>query len=186
MGTNWAMLPGQYVDAATIGADRYYGVGTDRQVYRWATGRWRVVGGDAKSVTAASDGTVAVINATLSTVWVKSGDDDTVRWTQAPGVYAKQIALVKRGSLYYVGLDGNVWRSDMVSAPVKVGRNVTAIAASASGTVTAVSVDGSVWRKNADDAVEAWTPLGVRAVSVATPNATRLVYTDTAGGIFAR
>jgi hypothetical protein len=186
MGAQWTQVPGQFVDAAPIAANRYYGVGTDKLVYRWNGSGWKVVGRDSKAIAAASDGTVAVINSNNNSVWVKNADDEVERWTQVPGAFAKQLALVKRGSLYFVGTDNNAWRSDLVGNPVRVGVNVRAISASADGSVTVVSGDGSVWRKAGDDTVESWTAMGVNADAVATPDARRLVYTDAAGRIYAR
>ena len=187
MGANWARMPWNWTDAAAIAANRYYAIGLDRGVYRWTGQTWAKVGRDSKAVAAAADGTVAVINADNNTVWVKNADDNAEAWSQVPGAWAKQIAVVKRGTLYFVGTDNNVWRSTMAGAPVRVGRNVTAIAAAADGTVTVVSTDGTLWRKNADDNNEAWTALGgAKSVRIASPDRGRLIYTDAGGLIYRR
>lgn len=187
MGTNWTRMPWNWTDGAAIAANRYYAIGLDRGVYRWTGQTWAKVGRDSKAVAAGSDGTVAVINADDNTVWVKVADDNVENWRQVPGAWAKQIAVMKRGTLYFVGTDNNVWRSTMTSPPVRVGRDATAISAAADGTVTVVSMDGSLWRKNADDNNEAWTALGgPKSVKIATPDRGRLVYSDAGGLLYRR
>lgn len=186
MGNNWSMLPGQFVDGAAIANNRYYAIGTDKFVYRWNGSAWKNVGRDSKALAVASDGTVAVINAYNNTVWVKTADDDAESWKQVPGAWAKRLALVKRGALYFVGTDGNVWRSNLTDNPVRVGVRVTAIAAASTGQVTVASTDGSLWRKANDDTVESWTPLNMSAATIATPDATRIVYSDPKGILYAK
>ncbi len=182
----WSMLPGKFRDVAVIAANRYYALGTDQSVYRWTDNRWRFVGHESRAIAAAADGTVVSINPRTNQVWIKDADDNESWWKPAPGVLAKSVAVLKRGSLYYVGMDNNVWRSDMVRPPVRIGSNVTAIAASADGTITVINPAGTIWRKIGDDTREAWGPLSGTATKLATVNAGTMIYTDKNGGIFRR
>ena len=182
----WHMLPGSFKDVAVIGANRYYALGTDHSIYRWTDNRWQFVGHDSRAVAAAADGTVASINPRTNQVWIKDADDNASRWRPAPGVLAKSVAVLKRGSLYYVGLDNAVWRSDMVSAPVRIGNSVNAVAASADGAITVVNSAGSLWRKNGDDTREAWIPLPGTATMIAMVSAGTLIYTDRNADLFRR
>lgn len=188
LGNNWQMLPGQFKDVAVLGANRYYAIGTDDNVYRWTNGAWAQVGINANAIAASSDGTIAVINDQTSAVWVKPTDDGQWNWTAAPGAWARGIALVKAGSLYFAGTDGNVWRSDGKSWPVKVGVAASAIAASSDGSVTVISTDpshvGTLWRKPTDDTAQNWAQVPGTAVQVAAPNRTTLVTVAASGAIF--
>ncbi|MEQ6333701.1 galactose oxidase-like domain-containing protein [Sphingobium sp. MK2] len=182
----WTMLEWNFKDVAIIGENRYYAVGTDNNVYRRDNNRWVQVAQDSRAVAASADGTVAHINASGSKVWVKSADDNNNQWFWAPNVWAKKIALVRKGSLYYIGGENNVWRSDFINGPVLVGRNAVDIAASSDGTITVLSTDGSIWRKQNDDNVEAWVRVSGTATRLATPNAGTMIYTDSSGNIYRR
>lgn len=184
-GGGWVRTAGgRFLDLVPIDANRYYGIGTDQNIFRWGVDRWRLVGHASKALSAASDGTVASISLQDGKVWVKTADDDNLNWQPAPGVVAKAIAVMKRGSLYFIGTDDNVWRSDMVNQPVRIGYKVKSIAASADGTVTVVSADSSIWRKTGDDTGDNWTQLPGTAEKIATPNGGMLIYTDKAGNIY--
>ncbi len=184
-GRDWVQLPGTFTDIAAIGADRYYGIGTDAAVYRWAAGKWTRVGGGARAISAAADGTVAIAAVDSSSIWVKA-DDDQERWTQVPGAKADDIAVLKRGSLYYIDAASIVWRSDMVNPPVRVGEEAVAIAASSDGTVTVVGRNGTLWRKAADNNDAVWARLPGTASGIATPSAQVLVTIDETGAIMRR
>ncbi|AWB24887.1 DUF1929 domain-containing protein [Methylobacterium currus] len=172
----WVQIPGIYKDIAVISATRMYGIGADNNIYRYDGQTWTRVGINAKSISAASDGTIAVVNVN-NDVWLKQKDDNTEAWTQVPGKAAK-IAVMSRNSLWSIGLDKNVYRADQSGAWALVGHSASDIAASPDGSVMVVNSDvGTLWRKVGDNAVEAWTQLNtnVRATAVTIPNAQRAI-----------
>ena len=183
LGADWQMLPGTFKDVAVLGANRYYAIGTDDNVYRYAAGAWTQVGNNANAIAASPDGTIAVVNDQSGSVYVKSTDDAQWNWAFVPGATAKRVALMKSGSLYYVGTDGNVWRTDGRATPVMVGTAVSAITASSDGSVTVVSADGTLWRKPTDDTANNWALVPGSAVQVAAPNRTTLVTVAATGSI---
>ena len=187
LGNNWQMLPGQFKDVAVLGANRYYAIGTDDNVYRWTNGSWSQVGVNANAIAASSDGTIAVVNDQNGTVWIKPTDDGAANWSKAPGATAKSLALVKAGSLYFIGTDGGVWRTDGRAAPAQVGVLASSIAASSDGSVTVVSTDpshvGTLWRKPTDDTTQNWAQVPGTAVQVAAPNKTTLITVASSGAI---
>jgi len=181
----WERLPGSFTDLAVIGENRYYAIGTDRNVYRWSQGRWVRVGRDSVSIAASADGGVAVVNSNNGSVWIKRADDDGESWSQIPGAVAKRVAMINRSSIFMIGTDDGVWRSD-TRQTVRVGRNARELTASSDGTVTVVSLDGSIWRKASNDNRENWTRLSGLATEIATPNANTLIFSNPNGGIFRR
>ncbi|MGJ3628484.1 hypothetical protein AB5I41_18925 [Sphingomonas sp. MMS24-JH45] len=53
-------------------------------------------------------------------------------------------------------------------------------------TVVSINGNGTLWRKVADDNVNQWTQVAGTAVTVATPNASQLVYSDAARLLYVR
>ncbi|RYB04083.1 galactose oxidase-like domain-containing protein [Lichenibacterium ramalinae] len=190
LGSGWQMLPGTFKDVAVLGANRFYAIGLDDNVYRYAGGAWSQVGTYANAISAASDGTIAIVNDQNGTIYLKTTDDAGWNWQAVPGTAAKRVALVKSGSIYYVGTDGNVWRTDGRTAPVQVGNAASAIAASADGSVTVVGSGadqvGALWRKPTDDGQWNWSQVPGTAVQVAAPDRTMLVTVSASGDIVRR
>lgn len=187
LGNTWQMLPGTFKDVAVLGANRYYAIGLDDNVYRYAGGAWSQVGTYSNAISAAPDGTIAIVNDQNGTIYVKPTDDGSWNWQPLPGTAAKSVAVVNAGSFYYVGTDNNVWRSDGRTAPVQVGVSASAIAASSDGSVTVVSSDpsrvGTLWRKPTDDGQWNWAQVPGTAVQVAAPNRSTLITVATSGTI---
>lgn len=185
---NWTKLPQTFMDAGVIANGRYYAVGTDKMVYRWtsSSNAWVRVGRDAKVIATASDGTVAVANSENGSIWVKTADDNAESWRMVPNAIAKKLALVSNKSLYYITPDNGVYRTDMTTNPVRVGRDAVSIAASSDGTITVVGIDGSIWRKSADDTTEVWSQLAGTAKAIASVNAQTLITALNDGSIMRR
>ncbi|MGY2051189.1 AbfB domain-containing protein [Methylobacterium sp. JK268] len=176
-GGDFTQLSGNALDVAAVNASSIYIVGTDSIIRRYdPTNRsWPSVGGDARTVAAAPDGTVVVTNHN-DEIWVKRADNFASDWYQVPGK-AKRVAAMNRGSLWAIGMDNNVYRIDQNNQWVMVGHNVIDIAASADGGVMVISGDQSMWRKIGDTTAEQWTNVvsDWRARAVAIPNAQRMV-----------
>ena len=179
-GGTWFPLPGQFTDVAVIGANRYYAIGLDSNVYRFNGTGWDLAGLQANSIGVSSDGAIAVSNSQTQQVWYRTNDTpDQQGWRALPNTWAKRLAVLKGGSVYLVGIDGSVWRSDTVNTPVQIAPNASDIAATADGTIDVVSTDpahpGTVWRKTGDNTAVAWTQMPAKGIRVASPNAGSLL-----------
>ena len=187
LGNDWQKLPGTFKDVAVLGANRYYAIGLDDNVYRYAGGAWSQVGTYSNAISAASDGTIAIVNDQTGTIYLKPTDDANWNWQPLPGTAAKRVAVLNSRSFYYVGTDNNVWRTDGRAAPVQVGVFASAITASSDGSVTLVSTDpsrvGTLWRKPTDDGQWNWAQVPGSAVQVAAPNRSTLLTVAASGNI---
>ncbi|WP_244528862.1 galactose oxidase-like domain-containing protein [Methylobacterium gossipiicola] len=173
---NWRQLPGQMRDVAVVGANRIYGIGLDAVVYRFDGTQWSAVpSANNVSIGAASDGTIVVVNQNKE-VWLKPTDDLQGNWRRVPGS-AQKVVPMNGKSLWAVGLDNNVYRSDGTNGWVYVGNTISDIAASSDGSVLVINRNtGAVWRKVGDNTTEAWSMIpNSNGVAIAAPNAQRAI-----------
>jgi len=172
----WRQLPGQMRDIAVVGANRIYGIGLDAVVYRFDGTQWSAVpSANNVSIGAAADGTIVVVNQNKE-VWLKPTDDLQGNWRRVPGS-AQKVVPMNGKSLWAVGLDNNVYRSDGTNGWVYVGNTISDIAASSDGSVLVINRNtGNVWRKLGDNNTEAWTMIpNSNGVAIAAPNAQRAI-----------
>lgn len=163
---NWTALGNRPMrEVATGGANRIYAIGADGNAYRWNNTDWIGIGPNARTIAAASDGTVVVTNP-ANEIWLKTADDFRGNWTRLGGAARKVVAVSAR-SFWSIGADGNVYRSSGNGAWTQAGNDVSDIAAASDGGVLVVNkATGEVWRKTGDDAAPNWTRAGGRALQL--------------------
>lgn len=172
---NWKLLPSKMASIAVRNANSIWGVGLDGTVYRFDGSAWTSAGSNASTVSVSADGVVAVTNPS-NQVWYKTTDDARPLWQRLPNVQAKRVAVMSAHSFWTIGLDSNVYRSDMTGAGAQVGTAAAEIAASADGTVLVTNAnDRTIWQKSTDDTGNAWSPARLQALSVAAPGSGRTV-----------
>lgn len=180
---NWVGMPGIGRDIAMRNANSIWGIGMDNNVYRYDGKAWSWTPQQAKSISVSADGAVGIIDLN-NNVWIKNTDDTQANWRQVPG-QGRRIAVMNGSSLYFIGLDGQVYHSDTNSQAVGLGRQASEITA-ADGTVLIVNAgDGSFARKTGDNNDANWTqgpPGAGKMLSAA--KGSRIVGVGSDGGIY--
>jgi hypothetical protein len=184
MGNGWSQRWGQGLDIAVINNNQMYVIGMDQRVYRWTGYGWDAIGSNTKSISAASDGTVAVVNSQVGTIWVKTGYNDYTNWQMVPYVSgATRVAIVQYGWLHFIGSDGTIYYSDMVHQPVAMGRFGVEISAGPDGSLVCVNTANQVWSHTGAKNVASWVQVPGTANAVATHNSNTIL-TVGSGGTF--
>ncbi|WP_155897391.1 RICIN domain-containing protein [Aureimonas ureilytica] len=181
-GDTWAALGTRAMrEVATGGANRIYAIGADNNAYRWNGTDWIFIGPNARTIAAASDGTVVVTNP-ANEIWVKAADDYKANWTRSGGA-ARKVVAIGANRFWSVGLDGNVYRSAGNGAWAQMGTNVSDIAVASDGGVAVINKDtGETWRKANEDA--AWTRSGGKALQVSAQSSGRWITVGTDNNVY--
>ena len=151
------------------------GTGTAGNVATWptSTASWNQIGVTVKRIAAGADGTILVNNSNDKSLWLNNGNGN---WTNLQGT-ANDVAIVSAKSLYRVGQDNYVYRSDTNGQSWNnVGRDSVTISAAADGTVAVTNIRNELWVKRADNNVEDWYQIPVQAKRVAVMNSGTFYY----------
>ena len=116
---------------------------TSSQTFTITVTGWQEIGTSVSNMSVGSDGTLVVVNSSVSTIWEFTAA--TGAWTQLPGT-AKEVAVVNANSIWSIGTNRNVYH--LVSgAWVQVGVSADAIAAGSDGTVIAADYPNqTIWK----------------------------------------
>lgn len=159
------------------------GTGTAGTVPTWptSTASWNQIGVTVKRIAAGADGTILVNNSNDKSLWLNNGNGN---WTQLQGT-ANDVAIVSAKSLYRVGQDNYVYRSDTNGQSWNnVGRDSVTISAAADGTVAVTNIRNELWVKRADNNVEDWYQIPVQAKRVAVMNNSTFYYIGTDNNVY--
>ena len=181
-GDNWVALGNRAMrEVATGGSGRIYAIGADANAYRWNGTDWVFIGSNARTIAAASDGTVVVTNP-ANEIWVKAADDFNVSWNRIGGT-AQKVVAIAANRFWSIGLDGNVYRSPGNGAWEPMGVAVSDIAVASDGGVAVINKDtGLTWRKANEDAV--WARSGGTALQVSAEKSNLWVTVGTNNGVY--
>ena len=182
---DWVRLPSKMQDVAVRSAGSIWGIGLDRGIYRLTGSSWTRVPGVAVSISVSADGVVATTNVN-NEVWYKPSDDTKPNWSKLPVWFAKRIAVMNARSLYFIGLDDNVYRTDFNGNGAQIGLTAAAIAASADGTLEVSDLKThAIWQKVGDDDGNGWTLLPRKPVlSLAVPGSGRTLAVGMDNGVW--
>lgn len=179
---NWTALGNRTMrEVATGGSNRIFAIGTDGNAYRWNGTDWIMIGPNARTIAAASDGTVVVTNP-ANEIWLKAADDYNANWNRLGGT-ARKVVTIASGRFWSIGLDGNVYRSSGNGTWTQAGVAVSDIAASADGSVAVINKDnGQTWRKTTEDAN--WARSGGSAMQVSAQTSGLWITVGTNYGVY--
>lgn len=171
-------MPGKAVDIAVIDERRFYVIGTDGNIYRWNGSRFNLMGVNSVDIAVNHWGRIVTCG-TGKDLWTKSQYDDVNNWQRIPHVSnAIRVGVIWGQSIYYIGEDFGVYRSDGRNPPVRVGAFGTEISASGDGTVGVIGGGKQVWFKRDDSNRNEWYPTAAIGETLAVRNRASLMTTD--------